>query len=152
LRPGGRGLIQAIVIADQEYERAKSEVDFIRRYIFPGGCLPSVTAICQSLTRTTRLRLTGLEDLTRHYVTTLERWRKNLVAARESVKAMGHSEAFLRRWEYYFCYCEGGFAERAIGLVHLELSQPQLLYAPMPCGMIEGGVATPGGMIHHVPG
>lgn len=124
LNPGGRALIQTITIADQEYERAKDQVDFIRRYIFPGGCLPSVTAICETLTNHTPLRLTGLEDLTPHYATTLRRWRENFFDHIERVRELGYPDAFIRRWEYYLCYCEAGFRERAIGLVQLEIDSP----------------------------
>lgn len=124
LKPGGRALIQTITIADQEYDRAKDQVDFIRRYIFPGGCLPSVTAICDTLTDHTALRLTGLEDLTPHYATTLKRWRENFFDGIGRVRKLGYPEAFIRRWEYYLCYCEAGFRERAIGLAQLEIAKP----------------------------
>lgn len=124
LRPGGRAVIQTITIADQEYERAKDQVDFIRRYIFPGGCLPSLTAICNTLTGTTPLRLQGVEDLTHHYATTLRLWRERFLDRIERVRALGYPESFIRRWEYYLCYCEGGFHERSIGLVQLEIGKP----------------------------
>lgn len=124
LRPGGEALLQTITIADQEYDRAKDEVDFIRRYIFPGGCLPSVTALADVMTRETPLRISGLEDLTPHYALTLAHWRRNFFDRLDEIRRLGYSEEFIRRWEYYLCYCEGGFAEKAIGLVQLQLFRP----------------------------
>ncbi|HYM36478.1 MAG TPA: class I SAM-dependent methyltransferase, partial [Steroidobacteraceae bacterium] len=124
LKPDGLMLLQAITIADQRYEQAKKSVDFIQRYIFPGSCIPSVTAMQNSITRVTDLRLFDLEDIGPHYATTLRKWRENLFANLDQVKALGYSDAFIRMWEYYFCYCEGGFAERAIGDVHMVLAKP----------------------------
>lgn len=124
LKPEGMMLLQAITIADQQYERAKRSVDFIQRYIFPGSCIPSVTAICTALTRATDLRLFHLEDLTPHYATTLRHWRERLFANIERVRALGYPETFIRMWEYYLCYCEGGFHERAIGDVQMLLTKP----------------------------
>jgi cyclopropane-fatty-acyl-phospholipid synthase len=124
LKPSGSMLLQAITIADQRYDAAKNSVDFIQRYIFPGSCIPSVTAMTDSITRSSDLRLFHLEDIGPHYATTLARWRENLFDQLDRVRAMGHSEAFIRMWEYYFCYCEGGFAERAIGDVHMLLVKP----------------------------
>ncbi|MBI3797252.1 MAG: class I SAM-dependent methyltransferase [Deltaproteobacteria bacterium] len=124
LKPEGMMLLQAITIADQQYEQAKHAVDFIQRYVFPGSCLPSVTAICQSLTRATDLRLFHLEDLTPHYATTLRCWRQRLLANRVQVRALGYPEMFLRLWEFYLCYCEGGFLEHALGDVQMLLTKP----------------------------
>ena len=109
LKPHGMMLLQAITIADQRYEQAARSVDFIQRYIFPGGCLPSVTAISHSLARVTDLRLFHLEDMTPHYATTLNRWRARFFANLSQVRALGYSETFVRMWEFYLCYCEGGF-------------------------------------------
>ncbi len=124
LKPEGAMLLQAITIADQKYEQAKTSVDFIQRYIFPGSCIPSVTAMNASITRSTNMRLFHLEDIGPHYATTLLRWRENLFANLNKVQALGHSDAFIRMWEYYFCYCEGGFAERVLGDVHMLLVKP----------------------------
>lgn len=124
LKPNGMMLLQAITIADQQYERAKRSVDFIQRYIFPGSCIPSVTAICQSLTRATDLRVFHLEDITPHYATTLRCWRERFFANLSRVRALGYPEAFIRMWEFYLCYCEGGFRERAIGDVQMLLTKP----------------------------
>jgi cyclopropane-fatty-acyl-phospholipid synthase len=124
LKADGLMLLQAITIADQRYEQAKSSVDFIQRYIFPGSCLPSVTAVTSSITRSSDLRLLHLQDIGPHYATTLRKWRENLFRNLDKVKALGYSDTFLRMWEYYLCYCEGGFAERVIGDVHMLLAKP----------------------------
>ena len=124
LKPDGLMLLQAIVIPDQRYSQYCRSVDFIQRYVFPGGCLPSLGAICGSLGRRTDLQPVHLEDLTAHYARTLATWRQRFVSQRDTLRAMGFSERFLRTWEFYFCYCEGGFRERAIGDVQLLLAKP----------------------------
>jgi cyclopropane-fatty-acyl-phospholipid synthase len=124
LKPDGRMLLQAITIADQRYESAKRSVDFIQRYIFPGCTIPSVTAMLDSITRASDMKLVHLEDIGPHYATTLARWRDNFFANIDQVRAMGYPESFVRMWEFYLCYCEGGFAERALGDVHMLLAKP----------------------------
>jgi cyclopropane-fatty-acyl-phospholipid synthase len=124
LKPHGMMLLQAIVIPDQRYDRYRRSVDFIQRYIFPGGCLPSVGAICHSLGRVTDLQLSHLEDITPHYAETLAMWRQRFRANLDQVRQLGFSEEFIRTWEFYFCYCEGGFRERAIGDVQILLTKP----------------------------
>jgi cyclopropane-fatty-acyl-phospholipid synthase len=120
----GLMLLQAITIADQHYDRAKKTVDFIKRYIFPGGCLPSVTAISGTLTRVTDMRIVDLEDIGPHYATTLRHWRERFFSNIDRVRGMGFSEEFIRMWQYYLCYCEGGFLERAIGNVQMLMMRP----------------------------
>lgn len=124
LKPNGSMLIQAITIADQHFEYAKKNVDFIQRYIFPGGALPSVTALTTTATNKTDLRLYALEDITSHYALTLNKWRKKFYENIDIVKQLGYDNQFLRMWEYYLCYCEGGFNERAIGCIHAEFHKP----------------------------
>ena len=124
LKPNGLALIQAITIADQRYESAKNSVDFIQRYIFPGSCIPSNTAMINSISKMTDLRLFDLEDIGPHYATTLNLWRKNFMANRVEVKQLGYSDEFICMWEFYLSYCEGGFLERALGDVHLLLAKP----------------------------
>jgi cyclopropane-fatty-acyl-phospholipid synthase len=124
LAPGGRMCIQAITIADQLYESARRSVDFIQRYIFPGSCIPSVTALCSSMTRASELRLVGLDDIGPDYVKTLMKWRENLTRRADEARALGFDDQFLRLWDFYFCYCAGGFAERRIGTVHMLLERP----------------------------
>ncbi len=124
LNPEGMMLIQAITIADQRYEAARQSVDFIQRYIFPGSCIPSVTALLDSVTRASDLRLFNLEDIGPHYARTLAEWRHNFFHNIDQVRALGYPEEFIRMWEFYLCYCEGGFEERALGDVHMLLVKP----------------------------
>lgn len=124
LKPDGMMLLQAITIADHQYESAKRSVDFIQRHIFPGSCIPSIAAISHSLAQATDMRLFHLEDIGPHYVTTLRAWRDNLFKNRAQIRALGHSDELIRLWEFYLCYCEGGFAERAIGNVQMLLTKP----------------------------
>jgi cyclopropane-fatty-acyl-phospholipid synthase len=124
LKKDGLMLLQAITIADQHYERARRTVDFIKRYIFPGGCLTSVTAMSEVLTRVTDMRIVDLEDIGPHYATTLRHWHDRFMENIEQVRHMGFSEEFIRMWQYYLCYCEGGFLERAIGNVQMLMMRP----------------------------
>ena len=124
LKPEGMMLLQGITIADQRYESAKNSVDFIQRYIFPGSCIPSVTALLDSVTRASDMRLFNLEDIGPHYARTLAEWRIKFFNNIEQVRALGYSEEFIRMWEFYLCYCEGGFEERALGDVHMLLIKP----------------------------
>jgi cyclopropane-fatty-acyl-phospholipid synthase len=123
LAPAGRMAIQAITIADSRYESARREVDFIKRYIFPGSCIPSRSALAAAAAGTD-LDLVRADELGLHYAETLRRWRANLHANREQIKALGHDDRFLRLWEFYLCYCEGGFLERAIGTAQLVYARP----------------------------
>jgi cyclopropane-fatty-acyl-phospholipid synthase len=124
LKPDGMMLLQAITITDQVFERHKRSVDFIKRYIFPGSCIPSIAAMTKSIATATDLRLFHLEDITPHYARTLACWRSQFFNNIDAVKALGYSEAFIRMWEYYFSYCEAGFAERYIGDVQMLLAKP----------------------------
>jgi len=118
LKPGGRLALQAITIRDQSFERAASEADFIKRYIFPGSCIPSATALINASTESSDLVLRGYEDITPHYARTLAEWRKNLLPHRAEVVAR-YGERFLRMWLYYLAYCEAGFREKHIGTAQL---------------------------------
>ena len=124
LRPGGSMLLQAIVVDDDAYEAEKASRTFIRELVFPSGCLPSIAAIDECVERATDMRAVELEDITEHYPETLSRWRERFVAAADRAAALGYDRAFRRLWELYFAYCEGGFRERRIRVVQLELSKP----------------------------
>jgi cyclopropane-fatty-acyl-phospholipid synthase len=124
LAPGGRMALQAITIADQYYESTKDEVDFIQRYIFPGSCIPSVTALCTAATKASDLRLIDLDDIGHHYVPTLAAWRHNLHARWDEARALQLDDNFLRLFEFYLMYCEAGFAERHISDVHMVFTRP----------------------------
>jgi cyclopropane-fatty-acyl-phospholipid synthase len=137
LLPEGRALLQAIVIRDQDEAEYRRNVDFIQRYIFPGGALPSVRAIGEAVATGSSLRIAGLDDLTPHYARTLREWRRTFEAQRERITALGFDARFLRLWHWYFCYCEAGFLERTCGLVHVTL-------AGAAHGRGEGGAAVHG--------
>lgn len=118
LKPEGLFFLQAIVINDQAYEAAKDEVDFIKKFIFPGGCLPSVFSISKSIATQTTLQLLSFEDIGHHYVSTLNDWHKKLLANKQEILAQGFSESFIRTWEFYFCYCAAGFQTHYISDIH----------------------------------
>jgi cyclopropane-fatty-acyl-phospholipid synthase len=125
LKPEGAMLLQSITIRDQYYDQARKSVDFIKRFIFPGSFIPSIQALINSVARTSDLKLFHMEDIGPHYATTLRHWRERLLARRGEVRAMGYPETFLRMWEYYLCYCEGGFEERQLGDVQMLLTKPR---------------------------
>jgi cyclopropane-fatty-acyl-phospholipid synthase len=125
LRPDGLMLLQAITIADRSFERAKHHDDFIRRMVFPGGCIPSVTAMVDSLTRATDLRVLDLEDIGRHYAATLRAWHENVEKHWADVAATGLDERFHRLWSLYLCYCEAAFLERHISDVQVVIAGPR---------------------------
>jgi cyclopropane-fatty-acyl-phospholipid synthase len=124
-------LLQAITIADQRYEAALREVDFVQKHIFPGGFLPSVTALTRALTRAGDLRTVHLEDIGPHYAETLHQWRHNFWREIEAVRGLAFDERFIRMWDFYLCYCEGGFRERDLGTVQMLLAKPGWRGAPL---------------------
>ncbi len=128
LVPEGRMALQAITVRDDRYEAARREADFIKRHIFPGGTIFSLTALCQGASRTD-LRLLHAEDIGPHYAETLRRWRANLRASWARLVARGFDERLLQLWEFYFCYCEGGFSEGYLGEVQLAFARPGAMAA-----------------------
>jgi len=131
LKPDGMMLLQSITISDQRYPVAKKSIDFIQRYIFPGGCLPSVAALGDAIARKTDMRIFHLEDIGAHYATTLHKWRERFFENIAKVRQLGYPEGFIRMWEYYLCYCEGGFRQQTIGTIQLLLTKPQTLRSPL---------------------
>ena len=125
LKADGQMLIQAITIADQRYEQYKTGVDFIKRYIFPGGCLASVTDMCRTMTAHTDLRMHQLEDIGPHYAMTLRHWHDRFNQRLDDVRDQGYSDEFIRMWRFYLIYCESAFLERAIGTVQLLAMRPE---------------------------
>jgi len=125
LRRDGVAALQAITVPDREFDRSKRWQDFIKRFIFPGGCLPSVAAIMETTRRATDLGLVDLRDIGRHYVLTLRHWREALDSRFDSARALGLGDRFLRMWRYYFAYCEAGFAERRISDVQMVFARPE---------------------------
>jgi cyclopropane-fatty-acyl-phospholipid synthase len=124
LKPDGLMVLQSITIADREYCRAKNEIDFIKRYIFPGSCIPCITALLNATSQASDLQLISLDDIGPHYATTLRLWRQAFMAKLDQVRAQGYSDQFIRLWEYYLAYCEGGFEERALADVQMVLAKP----------------------------
>lgn len=121
LKPGGRMLIQAITIPGQRYELASRSVDFIQRYIFPGGSLPSIEAILGATRDGTRLQMDQLEEIGIDYAHTLRHWQQRFMSNLPEVRALGFDERFIRMWQFYLSYCEGGFLERAIGTAQIRM-------------------------------
>jgi cyclopropane-fatty-acyl-phospholipid synthase len=130
LAPDGLAAIQAITIQDRYYEAARREVDFIKRYIFPGSCIPSVSVLT-SAAAATDLRLVHLDDMTPDYAETLRRWRRNFLARWPDIARLGFDESFQRLWEFYFCYCEGGFDEGVLGSLQMTFAKPRAT-VPVP--------------------
>jgi cyclopropane-fatty-acyl-phospholipid synthase len=123
LAPGGTLLLQSITIDDRQYEAARDSVDFIKRHIFPGCCIPSVAVLHASASQAAPLRLVDLEDIGPHYATTLAAWRRNLHRHAPLLQAIGYGEVLQRMFTFYLCYCEGGFAERSLGAVQMLFQQ-----------------------------
>ncbi len=124
LKPDGKMLLQAITITDQKYKQYAGTVDFIQRYIFPGGCLPSNTRMLQLIAEKTDMVVRQLDDFGFDYARTLSDWRSRFNESFAGLRSKGYDETFRRLWEYYLCYCEGGFLERSISVVHVVASRP----------------------------
>ncbi|MET0290819.1 MAG: cyclopropane-fatty-acyl-phospholipid synthase family protein [Steroidobacteraceae bacterium] len=124
LKPTGAMLLQAITLQDQFYTRAVKSVDYIQRYVFPGSFIPSIEAMSTAIRRSTDLKVFNLEDIGPHYAPTLREWRERFFARIAEVRRLGYPDSFVRLWEFYLCYCEGGFAERQLGDVQMLLTKP----------------------------
>lgn len=125
LKDNGLMLIQAITIPDQRYLAAKNDVDFIQRYIFPGGCLPAHGVMLECVKTQSDMQLINFTEIGHHYATTLNRWRTAFFNQIDAVKQLGFDDKFCRMWEFYLCYCEAGFRERTIGTGHFLFAKPQ---------------------------
>ena len=124
LKPDGLALVQAITIEDHRYAQALKSVDFIKRHVFPGSFIPSINALLAAKTRASDLALTQLEDFGGSYALTLKAWRERFMTKLPQVRAQGFDDRFIRMWEFYLAYCEGGFRERSIGVAHLLMAKP----------------------------
>jgi len=124
LKPAGRLVIQVITIPDQSYENYRRNTDWIQKYIFPGGHLPSVTALSQVVTRNTSLLMEQLEDIGTNYARTLKDWRESFTRNLGKINSLGFDEIFQRKWIYYLAMCEAGFRERAIGDIQVVFRKP----------------------------
>ncbi|WP_119718561.1 SAM-dependent methyltransferase [Cognatilysobacter tabacisoli] len=124
LKPDGLALVQAITIEDHRYEQARRSVDFIKRFIFPGSFIPSIAAMTAAKTRASDLAILQIDDFGGSYALTLQAWRERFLARLGDVRAQGYDERFIRMWEFYLAYCEGGFRERSIGVVQMLMAKP----------------------------
>ena len=124
LKPHGKAVIQAITMTEQRYEQARDSVDFIKRYIFPGGCLPSLTVISDALARMTDMQMSHLRDITEDYADTLSAWHEGFLEKLDQVRTLGFDDRFINMWRYYLSYCEGGFRERIIGTYQITMTKP----------------------------
>lgn len=124
LTPDGLLAVQAITVPDDQFERARRSVDYIKTHVFPGSDIPSVTALCGAAARASDLRLAHLEDITPHYARTLARWRERFLARIGEARALGLEDVFLRGWAFYLAYCEAGFAEGHVGDVQMLFARP----------------------------
>jgi cyclopropane-fatty-acyl-phospholipid synthase len=124
LKDNGAMMIQAITMPEQRYERYRNSVDFIQKYIFPGGFLPSVSVMQECVATRTSLRMIELMDFGMHYARTLRLWNERFHERLDEVKALGFDDRFIRMWRYYLCYCEAAFLERAIGVCQVMWAKP----------------------------
>ena len=124
LEPNGMALIQAITIEDHRYEQALRAVDFIKRHVFPGSFIPSVSAMTSALAQSSDLKLFHCEDIGPSYALTLAAWRERFHRRIADVRALGYDERFARMWDFYLAYCESGFRERSTGDVQMLLVKP----------------------------
>jgi cyclopropane-fatty-acyl-phospholipid synthase len=130
LKPTGAMLLQAIAIDDRAYEVEKASRSFMNTRIFPGGCLPSLEMMTRATARHTDLQVVGLEDITPHYVETLQHWSERFTMHAGELAQLGYDEHFRRLWTLYLAYCEAGFAERRILDLQLLLGKPRRQVAP----------------------
>ena len=121
LKPSGTAAIQGIIIKDDLFDRYRSNEDFIQKFIFPGGFLPSLNFM-KKLIKKNKLNIETINSYPDHYAQTLSTWRKNFFKAWGSITPLGFEESFKKMWEFYFSYCEAGFKSRNIDLIQLSLS------------------------------
>ena len=124
LKPGGVMALQVISMPDQRYETYRKGVDWIQKHIFPGGHLPSLGAMKDAMALNSRLGVQQLEDIGLHYARTLREWRERFMLQQDRIRALGFDDEFIRKWQYYFAYCEAAFATRALHDFHLVLARP----------------------------
>jgi cyclopropane-fatty-acyl-phospholipid synthase len=134
LKPDGSMVLQAIVMPERRYDEYLHSVDFIRRYVFPGGCLPSMATILESVGRASQMRFVHAEDFGPHYAETLRRWGKAFHERLADVRRLGYSEELIRLWDYYLCYCEAAFEERHVGVVQVQFDNSQSRRDPIQIG------------------
>lgn len=131
LKPEGMFLMQAITIEDRYYENARDSVDFMKRYIFPGCCIPSVSALTDAASKSCDMRLFHMDDIGPHYARTLRLWRQGFLDRIDQVRSMGFDERFIRMWNWYLAACEAGYEERLLGNVQMLWVKPDNRRAPV---------------------
>lgn len=124
LHDDGAMLLQAITIGEQNYDYHIRNVDFIGKYIFPGGSLPSISALSKSIGRVSKMRMIHQTDITPHYERTMVCWREKFFERLDAIRALEYDESFIRRWHFYLCYCEAAFAEQRVHCTHLMFAKP----------------------------
>jgi len=137
LKRNGIISLQVITIPDQRYDIYLRSVDWIQKYIFPGGTLPSLTALSEAMTRNSSLVIEELQNIGVHYAWTLAAWRERFESSLEQIRALGFDERFIRMWRYYLCYCEAGFATRNLNTLQLTITRPANELMPGFNGIIE---------------
>ena len=134
LKPDGTFVLQGIVMPDRRYAKYLNSVDFIQKYVFPGGCLPSMTAMLESMSRVTDFRFAHAEDFGIHYAQTLREWRQRFHERLDEVRELGFPDRFIRMWNYYLGYCEAAFEERFTGVVQIQFDKPLCQRDPISIG------------------
>jgi cyclopropane-fatty-acyl-phospholipid synthase len=132
LKDDGAALIQAITIEDHRYEQALRAVDFIKRHIFPGSFIPSISAMLGAVAESSDLKLFNCEDIGPSYALTLAAWRERFHRHLAEIRSLGYDERFIRMWDFYLAYCESGFRERSTGDVQMLLTKPGCRRAQYP--------------------
>ena len=120
LAPGGRGAIQAIIIKDELYKGYRTREDFIQKYIFPGGFLPSLQSLNQ-LSEKSGLKIENYKMYGNHYSNTLQKWRKSFLNSWDKISRQGFDVSFKKMWDFYFSYCDAGFKSENINVVQFSL-------------------------------
>ena len=128
LKPNGVLVMQIITMPDNRYEEYSNGTDFIQKYIFPGGHLPSVSKILETTSKNTRLNLLHMEEFTEDYAKTLNIWHRNFLDKLDEVKRLGFDEYFIRMWQMYLNYCEAAFLTRNVNLVQVTFTRDQNRY------------------------
>ena len=124
LEPGGIACVQTILIPDDRWERYRKSPDWIERYVFPGCLIPSLTALTQAMTSSSRLMVHEVDEIGQHYAETLRRWRASFVTQIDEVRELGYDHRFERTWNFYLAFCEAAFRTRALRDVQLTLTRP----------------------------
>lgn len=124
LKPEGLVVLQTITVADHRYDQYRRGCDWIQKHIFPGGHLPSLTALCRAMTGSSSLVVEHLENIGIHYAATLREWRSRFERNLQQVAELGFDRSFQRKWLYYLSFCEAAFATRTLGNLQLVLTRP----------------------------